>query len=289
MEETLRYVAPTSVSDAAEFLAAGDARVFAGATDLIPQIRSGRPEPAIVVDLKKISRLTSLQRSGNTWTIGAATPVSMIAENLELCRDLPGIAEAAALIGSDQIQNRATLGGNLCNGSPAADTVPALAVNNSMAVIASNSGTRVIPVADVVTGPGTTSLDPNELLVEFLIDRMPSQTADAYLRLTPRTEMDIAIVGAAVRISLGGDGSCTDAAIALGAVAPTVVRVPTAEAELIGNNFDEETLAAAATAASRACDPIDDKRGTRTYRRHVAGVLVRRSILIAAERAGEER
>jgi CO/xanthine dehydrogenase FAD-binding subunit len=195
------------------------------------------------------------------------------------------LSEAAGLIGSDQIQNRSSLGGNLCNASPAADSVPAMVINEVRAVIAGPSGNRTIPVADVATGPGSTSLADGEFIVEFEIDNPPARTADAYLRMIPRTEMDIAVVGAGVRITLDEEGRCEAATIVLGAVAPTVVRVPDAEAALIGSSFDDETLAAVAEAASAACNPIDDKRGTIAYRKQVAGVLAKRAIRIAAERA----
>lgn len=280
------YFAPTSVEEAVSLLAAGgNRRVFAGATDVIPQIRSGRPEPEALIDLKKIARLTQVTRTERGWTIGAATAAARLTENPEFSAEFPGLSEAAGLIGSDQIQNRSSLGGNLCNASPAADSVPAMVVNGMRAVIASGGATRTVPVEQVPTGPGKTSLAPGEFIVEFELDRKPARTGEAYLRLTPRTEMDIAVVGAAVRVTVDEAGKVNQAAIALGAVAPTVVRVPDAEAALVGNTLDDATLAAVAAAASAACDPIDDKRGTIAYRRHVAGVLARRALALAAQRA----
>ncbi len=261
-----------------------DARVFAGATDVIPQLRAGRPEPRALVDLKGIERLMALSQSDGSWTIGAAVPTVRLTESAELRAEFPGLVEAVGLIGSDQIQSRCSLGGNLCNASPAADSVPAMIVNGMRAVVASGSGTRTVPVADIVTGPGSTSLAQGEFVVEFELDRPPANTGDAYLRMTPRTEMDIAIVGASARLTLD-DGVCTAATIALGAVAPTAVRVPDAEAALVGRPIDDEALAAVAAAASEACNPIDDKRGTIAYRRQVAGVLARRAVATAAERA----
>jgi carbon-monoxide dehydrogenase medium subunit len=186
------------------------------------------------------------------------------------------------------VQSRSSLGGNLCNASPAADSVPAMVVNGARAVIATGSGTRTIPVEQVPVGPGRTSLAAGEFIVEFELDHAPARTGDAYLRLIPRTEMDIAVVGAAVRVTLDDKGTVTDARVALGAVAPTVVRVPAAEAALVGSTLDEAALTAAAAAATAACNPIDDKRGTIAYRRHVAGVLTRRAALIAAERAANK-
>ncbi len=306
----MKYAAPTTVDEARALLAANaDAILFAGATDVVPQLRASQSEPAMLVDLKKIDRLMSVSRDGDTWCVGAAVPASELTRNVEFNRDFPGLCEAAGLIGSDQIQNRSSLGGNLCNASPAADTVPALVVNDALAVIAGTHGERRVPVADVVTGPGRTSLAHDEIVVCFKFSRQPALTSDAYLRLTPRSEMDIAVVGAAVRLTLASqdaagkdptgngppDGGQTEggslegytvsaAAVALGAVAPTVVRVPAAEAVLVGSRLDDETLAAAAAAASDACNPVDDKRGTIDYRRQVAGVLTRRAARIAADR-----
>lgn len=284
----VKYVAPTSVEEAAQLLASEpEARVFAGATDWVPQILAGRPQPGIMVDLKRIPRLVEIRRDNGSWTIGAATPAASITAEEAFRADFPGLTEASGLIGSDQIQSRASLGGNLCNASPAADTVPAMVVNDAQAVIASSSGTRTIPVAEVATGPGSTSLEPGELVVEIEVKRPPARTADAYLRFIPRTEMDIAVVGVAVRITLDDSDHCSEAVLALGAVAPTVVRVPEAEQALVGGPIDDESLAAVAAAASAACDPIDDKRGTKQYRRQVAGVLAKRAVVLAAQRARE--
>jgi len=280
------YVAPTTVEDAVGALASSpDSRVFAGATDLIPQIRSGRPEPGLLVDLKRIDRLTAVTENDASWTIGAATPTSRLTEDPAFSGQFPGLSEAAGLIGSDQIQNRSSLGGNLCNASPAADSVPAMLVNDTRAVIATADGTRTIPVGDVTTGPGSTSLSTGEFIVEFEVDKPPADTGDAYIRMIPRTEMDIAVVGAGARITLDADGNCAEARVALGAVAPTARRVADAEAALTGQPINDDTLAAVAAAASDACDPIDDKRGTIAYRKQVAGVLAKRAVRLAADRA----
>ena len=280
------YLSPTTVEEAVGALASTpDARVFAGATDLIPQIRSGRPEPGLLIDLKRIERLTSVQEGDTAWTIGAAAPTSRLTEDAAFSSQFPGLSEAAGLIGSDQIQNRSSLGGNLCNASPAADSVPAMLVNEARAVVATADGTRTIAVDDVTTGPGSTSLEAGEFIVEFEVDKPPANTGDAYLRMIPRTEMDIAVVGAGARITLDADGNCAEARVALGAVAPTARRVADAEAALTGQPINDDTLAAVAAAASSACDPIDDKRGTIAYRKQVAGVLAKRAVKLAAERA----
>lgn len=282
----MKYESPKSIDAALALLGTEpDARVLAGATDIIPQIRGGRPEPKLMVDLKGIPQLVNITQANGTWTIGAATPVSQIAGHGGFKAAFPGLAEASSLIGSDQIQNRASLGGNLCNGSPAADTVPAMIVNNTQAVIASSGGTRTIPVAEVVTGPGKNTLKAGEFIVEFQLESPPPRTADAYLRFIPRTEMDIAVVDAGARITLDEAGNCTHACIALGAVAPTVMRVPAAEEALQGKPINDETLENMMAAARAACNPIDDKRGTKEYRIQVAGVLAKRAVLAAAERA----
>ena len=238
----------------------------------------------MLIDLKRIDRLMSVTHDNGHWTIGAAMPTSELTSNGEFSSVFPGISEGAGWIGSDQIQNRSSLGGNLCNGSPAADSVPAMIASEARAVIAGADGERTIPVADVVTGPGQLSLAEGEFVVEFEIDDPPANTGDAYIRMTPRTEMDIAIVGAAVRVTMDGD-TCTDARVVLGAVAPTAVRVPDAEAALIGSSLDEAALAEVAAAASAAANPINDKRGTIEYRVQVAGVLAKRAAVLAAERA----
>lgn len=286
----VNYLAPGTVEEAAQLLASTPAaKVFAGATDVIPQIRAGRPEPETLIDLKGIDRLTTIAVNDQQWTIGAAVPTVRLTEHGDLVAEFPGLVEAAGLIGSDQIQSRCTLGGNLCNASPAADSVPAMIVNGMRAVVASGSGTRTAPVAEIVTGPGATSLAQGEFIIEFELDRRPVRTGDAYLRMIPRTEMDIAVVGAGVRVSLDADGVCSSATVALGAVAPTAVLVPDGAQALIGQNLSdgipEPAVAALTAAASAVCNPIDDKRGTIAYRRQVAGVLAKRAATAAAARA----
>ncbi len=283
---SMRYIAPTSINEVVAALG-GDpsAHVYAGATDLIPQLRMGRPEPGLAIDLKRIDRLMDIRGEEARWVIGAATPAAELGECRDLVAELPGLVEAASLIGSDQIQSRASLGGNLCNASPAADSVPAMVVNEGLARVAGADGIRTVPVASVVTGPGRTSLDRGEFVVDFEFGRPPPLTADAYLRFIPRTEMDIAVVGAAARLTLAEDGTCEAVALALGAVAPTVVTVPEAAEYLVGGSLPEAALAKVAAAASAACNPIDDKRGTKAYRRQVAGVLAVRALRIAASRA----
>jgi len=175
----LKYFAPSTVEEAAGLLAQPNTKVFAGATDVIPQIRAGRPEPDALVDLKKIDRLVSVQRTDAKWVIGAATPTARLTGNADLAAEFPGLVEAAGLIGSDQVQSRSSLGGNLCNASPAADSVPAMVINGARAVIATaNGGTRTVAVEDVPAGPGRTTLAPGEFVVEIEVDRVPARTGD---------------------------------------------------------------------------------------------------------------
>lgn len=280
------YTAPETIEEACHVLAdTATARVFAGATDMLPQARAGRTLPETLVDLKHIPRLSRFELAADTWVIGAAVNASRLTRDDRLRGDLPGLVEAVGLIGSDQIQSRASIGGNLCNASPAADTGPSMVVNGAVAVVASQAGERRLPVAELCVGPGRTSLRAGEFVVEFEIQCPPERTADAYMRMTPRTEMDIAIVGAAARIGLSETGECTSADVVLGAVAPTTIFVEGIPDLLVGKTIDEPLLGEAAALSSAAARPIDDRRGTAEYRRHVAGVLTKRVIAKAAERA----
>lgn len=281
------FHAPDTVEDAVALLAADpSARPLGGGTDLIVQMRSGRVAPSAVVDLKRIAGLSGVRRDGGRFVIGAATPCTALRNDAELCAAWPGVVEAANLIGSVQVRNRATMAGNLCNASPAADSVPALVAAGATCVVAGPSGTREIPVEAIPVSPGRTSLSAGEFVVEIRLPARAERAADAYLRSIPRTEMDIAVVGAAANLTFDADGTCTSARIALGAVAPTVVVVEAAGAAMVGTRLEEAALEAVAEAARAACNPIDDKRGTISYRRAMAGVLARRAVLIAAARAG---
>jgi carbon-monoxide dehydrogenase medium subunit len=279
------FEAPSSVDTAVALLAkhGAAARVLAGGTDLLAQLNSGARHPRWIVDLKRIPELMQVREADGALVIGAAVPAAELREHPALRRLFPGLAEATALIGSEQIQGRASLGGNLCNASPAADTTPALLVNEAEVEIAGPAGRRRLPVAALCTGPARTSLADGELVVALHLAAPLPRSADAYLRLIPRSEMDIAVVGAAVRLALAPDGRCCAARVALGAVAPTAIRVPDAEAALLGSRVDADALARMVLAVRAAARPIDDKRGTVAYRRQVIGVLARRT----AERAGE--
>lgn len=282
-----QFHAPQTVEQAVALLAADPtARPLGGGTDLIVQMRSGRAAPGAVVDLKRIANMAGIRRDGAGFVIGAATPCTALKADAALVAAWPGVVEAANLIGSVQVRNRATMAGNLCNASPAADSVPALLAAGATCVIAGPSGSREVPVEAIPVAPGRTSLAAGEFLVEIRLPARPAGGGDAYLRATPRTEMDIAVVGAGVSLVLDSGGTCTAARVALGAVAPTVLLVEPAGAALVGSRLDEDALAAMARAVEAACNPIDDKRGTVAYRKAMAGVLARRAVLIAASRAG---
>ena len=287
----LSFTAPTSVDEAVRILAGADglAKPLAGGTDLLVQLRSGRIRPDIIVDTKRIPGMIGIRDERDRFVIGASTPGVMIYEHEELRQAWPGIVEGMELIGSEQIQGRASFAGNLCNASPAADSVPALITARASCVIAGPNGRREVPVENIVTGPGRTSLGRDEFIIEFHLPRRPPRSADAYLRFIPRTEMDIAVVGCGVNVTLDGHGTCTDARIVLGAVAPTQVIVEEGAAALKGHRLDPPTLAALDAAAQRACKPITDRRGTIEYRTKVAGVLARRAATTAYERARERQ
>jgi len=283
----IHYVSPRTLDEAVSaFAAAGSAaRILAGGTDLLVQMRSGAVKPGLIVDIKKIAEMTAIKETADGgFRVGAAVPGALLAEHPRFGKLWPGVLEAVNLIGSTQVQGRASAGGNLCNGSPAADSVPAMIAAGAIATVAGPSGRREMPVEQVPAGPGRTTLKPGEILVSFTLPPRPPGSGDAYLRMIPRTEMDIAVVGCGVSLTLK-DGVCTAARVGLGAVAPTVLLVEAAAKALIGSQLDDAALNAAAAACSAACRPIDDKRGTIIYRTKVAGVLLKRTAAIAAKRA----
>lgn len=283
----IQYTAPGNVADAVKALgeANGQAKILAGGTDLLVQMRAGRMKPGLIVDIKKIPELRKVAPEAGGFRVGAAVAGAELGERADVRKAWPGVVEGLELIGSTQIQGRASLGGNLCNGSPAADSVPGLIAAGATCTIAGPTGTREAKVEDIIVGPGRTSLAAGEFIVSFLLPARPAHSGDAYLRFIPRTEMDIAVVGAAVSLTLDAKGVCTAARVALGAVAPTPLLVDAAAKALIGTTVDDAALAALAAAASAACKPIDDKRGTIIYRTKVAGVLARRAAVIARDRA----
>ena len=283
----MRYEAPTSLDAAVGLLAKanGHARVLAGGTDLLIQMRAGRVEPELVVDIKNIPEMTSIVAEDGAWRFGAAVPCMALVEDKAFAKAWPGVADGANLIGSIQVRGRATVGGNLCNASPAADTVPAMIAAGASAVVVGPQGRREVPIETITTGPGKTSLAKGEIVASFSLPKRAPRSGDAYLRFIPRTEMDIAVVGAGVNLTLDAAGVCTHARVSIGAVAERALLVADAAAALIGTRVDSAALERMGAAVSAACRPISDKRGTKEYRIKVAGVMARRAAQIALERA----
>ncbi len=286
-DNLMRYEAPTTTREAAALLEKekGEAYFLAGGTDLLVRMKLGLVEPDLVVDLKHIPAMQSITKSPSGIRIGAAVSGAEMGENKALTNAWPGVVEATNLIGSDQIQGRATMVGNLCNASPAADSVPAMIAANARAVVVSKNKRRTVPVENIVTGPGETSLAKGEVIEAITLPKRPAKSGDAYLRFIPRTEMDIAVVSAGVNLTLER-GVIKTARIVLGAVGPTALLVRDAAKAIIGTRLDDAALKKLAAACSAACNPIDDKRGTIEYRTKVAGVLGRRAAKIAYQRAG---
>ena len=278
---------PTSLDGCLKILAerGGQAKLVAGGTDLLPQMKNGVLRPALVVDLSGVSRVRQIQsNNGRGLCIGAA----VTARELEVSAAVRGtylaIAESAALIGSLQVRNLATVGGNLCNAAPSADMAPPLMALEVEAVIAGPGGERRVPIADFFTGVRTTVLAPDELLVELIVPPPGPHSGGQYQRHTPRRELDIAVVGVASQLTLM-DGRCAKARIALASVAPTPVRALAAERALEGQAVTPETIERAAALAVEAARPISDQRGSAEFRRHLVRVLTRRTLTTARERA----
>jgi aerobic carbon-monoxide dehydrogenase medium subunit len=283
----MRYEAPESLEGAVALLAGakGEARVLAGGTDLLVQMRADVVDPDLIVDIKRIPETRAITEEKGGWRIGAAVTGAELKDHPRLKKVWPGVIEAANLIGSTQVQGRATLGGNLCNGSPAADSVPALIAAGAVATLVGPGGRRDLPVEDVMLGPRKLALQKGEIVASFLLPPRPPRSSDAYLRFIPRTEMDIAVVGAGVSLTLDANTVITAARVSLGAVAARVLLVPEAAQAIIGSRLDKPAQDRLEAAARAVCRPIDDKRGTTEFRIDVAAVLVRRSALIALDRA----
>ncbi|HUY03538.1 MAG TPA: xanthine dehydrogenase family protein subunit M [Rhodocyclaceae bacterium] len=283
----MRYAAPKTLAAAVALLsgAQGRARLLAGGTDLLIQMRTGRIKPELLIDIKGIPGMGEIVAERGGYRVGAAVTGMQLIEHADFAKRWPGVVDGVSLIGSIQVKGRATVGGNLCNASPAADSVPALIAAGAVACIVGPEGAREAAVETVVAGPGKTSLAAGEIVTALLLPSRPAHSGDAYLRFTPRSEMDIAVVGAAVNLTLDAQGLCTQARVALGAVASRALLVPEAATALIGTRVDASALAHLADAAREACQPIDDKRGSREFRLRTAGVMVCRAAGIALERA----
>lgn len=283
----MRYHVVQSFEDAARISAATDgvSRFLAGGTDVIVQMRTGMVTPDDLIDIKHISGVRDIVRmESGGWRIGVAVSGAMLSAHDALRFEWPGVVEGMALVGSTQVQGRATITGNLCNGSPAADSVPGLVAAGATVTVIGPHGQREVPIESIPAGPGRTTLAKGELISAIHLPPRGAFAADAYLRFIPRTEMDIAVVGCAVNLRLEGE-KIAAARVALGAVAPTVLLVEEAGAAITGTRLDPTALDNLASAASAACRPISDKRGTVEFRTDVAGVLARRVAAIAYERA----
>ncbi|MEE8333341.1 MAG: xanthine dehydrogenase family protein subunit M [Alphaproteobacteria bacterium] len=283
----MRYEAPESVDAAIGLLvgAKGGAKVLAGGTDVLVQLHAELIEPELLVDVKHIPELREITAQDGGFRVGATVPGVEIIDDAAFSAAWPGVIEGVSLIGSVQIKGRATIAGNLCNASPAADSVPAIIAADAVASVAGPNGAREVPVEDVIIGPGKNSLKDGEFVTSISFPPRPPHSGDCYLRLTPRTEMDIAVVGAGVSLTLDDGGTCTAARVSLGAVAPTPLLVKEAADAIIGTKVDDAALTKLGEAASAACNPISDKRGTKEYRIKIAAVLARRATEKALERA----
>jgi carbon-monoxide dehydrogenase medium subunit len=285
----MQYMKPRTVAEASDILARNDgtARILGGGTDLLVQLKAGMIEPAIIVDIKHLDGIGDITAEAGGLRVGAAVPGHMLGEHAGALALWPGVVEAFELIGSTQVQGRCTMAGNLCNGSPAADSVPAMIAADAVARIEGPDGPRDCPVADIPVSPGKISLGKGEFISSIFLSARPKRAADAYLRFIPRTEMDIAVASAGVNIELAGDGTIKSARIALGAVGPRVALVPAAAEAIVGSRLEAPAIDALMRACEAACNPIDDKRGTAEFRTTVAGVLAKRAARIAMTRAGE--
>lgn len=283
------YAAPTSLAEASKLLASagGKARILAGGTDIIVQLREGLRDADLVVDVKKIPELTELSfSSGKGLRLGASVPCYRIYEDAAIAKAYPALADAARIIGGWQIQSRASVGGNLCNSSPAGDSIPALIAHGVTCVIAGPSGSREVKVEDFCTGPGKNVLAPGELLVTLVFPVPAAKANSSYERFIPRNEMDIAVVGAGSWLKLSADGkSVEQARISVGAAAPTPQFAAEASSWLAGKPATDESFAQAGELAKKVASPITDMRGPAEYRTHLVGVLVKRTLATAAERA----
>jgi len=283
----MQYFKPASFAEAVALAteAEGITRILAGGTDVLVQMRSDIVTPDTLIDIKAIPGTHEIARTEDGgWRLGVAVTGAEMREHVELGQDWPGVVEAMDLIGSTQVQGRATPVGNLCNASPAADSVPAMIAAGARVSITGPEGDRELAVEDIPAGPGKTTLKKGEIITALILPPRGENGGDAYQRFIPRTEMDIAVVGCALNLTVEGD-VITSVRMALGAVAPTAVLVHAAADALVGRTLDEAALAALSDLAEASCNPIDDKRGTIKFRTHVAGVLARRVAQIAYDRA----
>jgi carbon-monoxide dehydrogenase medium subunit len=278
---------PRSVDEALRVLSdrGSDAKLLAGGTDLLPQMKNGLLKPACVIDLSGVARVKALQPEAAGLRVGAAVPARALERDATARSTYTALSESAALVGSVQVRNLATLGGNLCNAAPSADMAPPLLALDAEAVIVGPKGERRVPFADFFTGVRRTVLAADEILVEIVVPAPGPRSGGNYLRHTPRRELDIAVVGVAAQLTLA-NGSCSKARIALAAVAPVPLRARQAEQALEGKPVTPEAIERAAELAVGVAKPISDQRGSADYRRHLVRVLTARTLRTALTRAG---
>ena len=285
------YSVARTVGEAVSLLAekGKQARVLAGGTDILVQLRGGRYKLERLVDIKEVPEVNQLSYDPQKGLhLGAAVPCYRIYQDETVSAVYPGLIDAAAMIGGIQIQGRASVGGNLCNGAPSADCIPPLIVLGATCVLASSNGTREVAAEDFCTAPGQTILEDGELLVSLRISPPKRRSGAHYLRFIPRNEMDIAVAGVGSSVVLDDDGkSFVSARISLASVAPTPLLVEEAGAALAGREITDAAIDDAAEAAMSAARPINDMRGTIGQRRHLVGVLTRRTLRGAIQRAKE--
>ena len=291
--EAVEFTTPKTIDEAVQAMASkGDrARALAGGTDLLVQLRGGRRSADLVVDLKDVPELNEISYNASSGlTIGAATPCYRLYADANVSANYPGLVDSASLIGSIQIQGRASLGGNLCNSAPSADAIPPMIALGGVANVVGPNGSRQIPVEDFCTGPGRNVLEPGEILVSINVPAPPANSGASYLRFIPRNEMDIAVAGVGSAVVLDGSGqNFVSARISLASVAPTPVFCKAAGDSLAGKAVSDEAIEEAARLAMEDAKPITDMRGTIRQRIHLVGVLTRRTLNIAIQRArGEE-
>jgi carbon-monoxide dehydrogenase medium subunit len=270
---------PRTLGEAVAAMQGGEARALAGGTDLIPQLREGRRRAGRIVDLKLVPELTAISalRDGGV-SIGGAASATAVARHALIASHYPAVAQSARLIGSLQIQNRASLGGNICNAAPSGDAIPALICHRARVVVSGGGGHREMDLEALFKGPGRTALEPGEVLVSLLLPAPPPRSAASYLRFTPRREMDIAVAGSGVWLELADSGAIAAARVVLASVAPTPIRAPAAEARLVGEMPSPALFAEAGRLASRDARPISDTRGSAEYRRALVAVLTERAL-----------
>ena len=282
------YKLPASLDELTDMLSRGEhtARLLAGGTDLVVAMRGHRITPELVIDTKRVEELNELSFNDHTMILGASVTCRTVCRDPQIGKNFPALIDCATLIGGTQIQNRATLGGNLCNAAPSADTIPALIVLKAQTNICGPHGNRQVPVEEFCTGPGQTILEPNEILVSFSIPLPRKHEGAFFIRFIPRNDMDIAIANAAASIVIDSNGeTIIEGRVAIGAVAPTPLYVSDVEPVLSGQPIADDVIAQAADIARQAARPITDMRGTVDQRKHLTEVLVRRALNGAVNRA----